>query len=179
MNDYHLFLNGEQKGPFTVNQLRGLWQSGQATGETLYWQEGLSEWTPLREILHVLEPASSNKNPDQILWEGSPSKLGVLILALLLVLLYGVGLLLLPFVFIRTTRYRVTRTRIIVERGLFLKSTTESRIADIRNITVRNKSLFGYGDVCFDVLGGSGAEIAFKKVRSADSIRDLVRKAQG
>ena len=54
--EYYLFLSEEQKGPYTLSQLQTMWRSGNITGNTLFWQEGCSEWNPLSSILHVLEP---------------------------------------------------------------------------------------------------------------------------
>jgi len=54
--EYYLYLNDEQKGPYTLSQIQSMWRSGNITGNTLYWQDGFSEWIPLSSILHILEP---------------------------------------------------------------------------------------------------------------------------
>ena len=54
--DYYLYLNDEQKGPYTLGQIQAMWRGGIITGNTLYWQEGFPDWVPLSSILHVIEP---------------------------------------------------------------------------------------------------------------------------
>ncbi len=57
MNDQYFITNGdEQRGPYTISQLRSMWHSGSITASTLYWQDGLNEWVPLSTILDLLEP---------------------------------------------------------------------------------------------------------------------------
>jgi len=46
---YHYKIKDETKGPYTIEQLRGLWMNGQITADTLYRSEDSSEWLPLRE----------------------------------------------------------------------------------------------------------------------------------
>jgi hypothetical protein len=54
---YHLWLEERAKGPFTLGQLRAMWNGGQITRDTLYVVEGGSEWCPLSDIIGELEPA--------------------------------------------------------------------------------------------------------------------------
>ena len=96
MDQYLIFENGEQKGPFTLLQLRAMWSSGAITVQTLYWQEGHPDWLPLESILHQLEnhpvsptvvvqqtPVSHERNTqplstfsqEVILWKGRPAYL--------------------------------------------------------------------------------------------------------
>ena len=44
MNRYRIIQNGEERGPYTFEQLRSMWSSGQITADTLYWQEGMTAW---------------------------------------------------------------------------------------------------------------------------------------
>ena len=41
---YHVAINGQQVGPFGLEQLRGLVAGGQLTGDTLVWTQGMSGW---------------------------------------------------------------------------------------------------------------------------------------
>lgn len=52
---YYLWFNETQSGPYTIQQVRSLWASGQITSETLYWMEGKTEWEPLGSILSEIE----------------------------------------------------------------------------------------------------------------------------
>ena len=54
---YYLWLEGAQAGPFTLQQVQAMWNAGQITALTLYWQEGSPEWLPLNNILSIVEPS--------------------------------------------------------------------------------------------------------------------------
>lgn len=58
MNDvkHYLHLEGQQKGPFTLSQLQGMWRNGAITSETLHFMDGYSEWMPLDIIVPDLDP---------------------------------------------------------------------------------------------------------------------------
>lgn len=43
--------NNEKSGPFTMDQLKGMWSNGQITSETPYWFDGLSEWLPIEGMV--------------------------------------------------------------------------------------------------------------------------------
>lgn len=53
---YYILQNDETKGPYTLGQLRAMWNSGAITTDTLHSQEGYSEWLPLSAIVQELEP---------------------------------------------------------------------------------------------------------------------------
>lgn len=53
---HYLLLDNISQGPYTLNQLRGMWQAGQVTSETLHHMDGYAEWHPLEIILEDLEP---------------------------------------------------------------------------------------------------------------------------
>ena len=53
---YFILQNDETKGPYTLGQLKAMWNSGTVTMESLHCQEGYSEWLPLKVILGELEP---------------------------------------------------------------------------------------------------------------------------
>ena len=51
----YLFINDEQKGPFTNDQIQEMLKAGQVTVETLFWRDGFSEWQRLANIRSELE----------------------------------------------------------------------------------------------------------------------------
>lgn len=51
---YHLALGGQSAGPFTLEQVRGMWQTGRVTAATLFWRPGDPAWQPLGEIAFAL-----------------------------------------------------------------------------------------------------------------------------
>jgi hypothetical protein len=61
--DYYIIQNGEANGPYTIGQLRAMWNSGAITGTTLYCREGWSEWIPLSGMIEELEPPASVPPP--------------------------------------------------------------------------------------------------------------------
>lgn len=62
MDEYFLYLNNEQSGPFTIAQLQHMWRVGQITAKTLYWQQGFDEWIPLSTIADSLEPPRQTRS---------------------------------------------------------------------------------------------------------------------
>lgn len=52
---YYLLQNDETKGPYTIGQLRSMWNSGAITGDTFYCEEGYKEWLRLTFIADQLE----------------------------------------------------------------------------------------------------------------------------
>lgn len=53
---YLLLTNSEQRGPYALSQLQNMWCSGSITADTLYWQKGLTEWTPISILAVLLDP---------------------------------------------------------------------------------------------------------------------------
>ena len=51
MAGIYLHLNGEQKGPYALEQVRAMLAAGQVTPQTLAWHEGLSEWSKVSTML--------------------------------------------------------------------------------------------------------------------------------
>ena len=53
---YYLWLNDEQTGPYTLNQVQSMWNEGKITALTLFWQEGNADWQPLSTVQSTIEP---------------------------------------------------------------------------------------------------------------------------
>ncbi|MFL6213856.1 MAG: GYF domain-containing protein [Blastocatellia bacterium] len=65
---YFLMLNGQQSGPFTVNQLKAMWQSGSINAGTYYWQTSMTDWQPLANIRPFLDSTPGmNQGGQQII----------------------------------------------------------------------------------------------------------------
>ena len=60
---YYILQNDETKGPYTLNQLKSMWNSGAVTGNMQYCEEGYSEWLPLSDLQTMLEPEPSRLSP--------------------------------------------------------------------------------------------------------------------
>ena len=204
MDQYLIFQNGEQKGPFTLLQLRAMWSSGAITVQTLYWQEGQPDWLPLESMLNQLESSSLSPagvtypiqtatqmnvfsaNEETTVWTGKPAHLNYVWSWLLGILLLpaGVGLLFIAGIFLvrARRRYTVTNLRVSVQTGLIVKSTNEVRIRDIRSINVTKKSVSGFlgvGNLELSSAASDKAEIIFEGISGPDRVRDAIRQIQG
>ena len=62
-DQYWITINDEQRGPYTIGQLRSMCNSGTITAETLYWQQGFENWYPLSYIIKLLEEQQSAAPP--------------------------------------------------------------------------------------------------------------------
>ena len=82
--DYYVIQNGETNGPYTIGQLRAMWNSGTLTGETLYCREGWTEWLPLSAMIEELEPPvyvpPQNTSPPPLLSKLPKSKRSIAVI---------------------------------------------------------------------------------------------------
>lgn len=47
----HIFQNNRQEGPYTVDQIHSMLESGAIAPITLAWTDGMAEWAPLNTVL--------------------------------------------------------------------------------------------------------------------------------
>lgn len=52
---YHLLDGGKQSGPFTLSQLKSMWQAGKITVAARYSYDGMDGWRELLDIVPILE----------------------------------------------------------------------------------------------------------------------------
>lgn len=81
---YWLLIGNENKGPYTLAQLKSMWGSGSITADTLYSQEGFETWIPLSSFLDQKPPASLPQNSASAQKESEKRILPALILCLFL-----------------------------------------------------------------------------------------------
>lgn len=55
---YHVGRNGQQTGPFSVEQLKEMAATGQLSPTDLVWKEGMAGWEPASTIPDVFTPAA-------------------------------------------------------------------------------------------------------------------------
>jgi membrane protease subunit (stomatin/prohibitin family) len=63
---YHLYINGQQAGPFVPQQIAQLIQEGQASPQTQAWKAGMAGWAPLStipEMASLFAPPSPQAPP--------------------------------------------------------------------------------------------------------------------
>lgn len=80
-----------------------------------------------------------------------------------------------------TTRFTISLDAIEHSLGFVSRSTSMIRIADIRNITVKQSVLdrvLNIGDVAFSSAAGTQEEVIFRRVSSPESIKRLVKDIQ-
>jgi TM2 domain-containing membrane protein YozV len=63
---YFLLLNGQQSGPYTINQMKAMWQNGNINVGTNYWQAGMAGWQSLANIRHFMDAPVANNPGNQI-----------------------------------------------------------------------------------------------------------------
>jgi len=54
----YLALDGKEKGPFTIGQVRSMWQAGSITSRTLYFEPTMKGWKPLALVSSLIEDAA-------------------------------------------------------------------------------------------------------------------------
>ena len=54
---YILAADQSAQGPFTLEQLRHMWRTGQVKRDTLYCQQGFADWLPLDALEELRGPA--------------------------------------------------------------------------------------------------------------------------
>lgn len=50
MKHYRIHQRGEDKGPYTIEQLGSMWQSGGVTADAQFWTPGMTTWKPVHEL---------------------------------------------------------------------------------------------------------------------------------
>jgi hypothetical protein len=55
----YLFINNRQQGPYALDQIRRMWNSGSITADTLYWHEGMVDWGSVHELVTQQQTAST------------------------------------------------------------------------------------------------------------------------
>jgi hypothetical protein len=52
----YLFIENEQRGPFSREQIKMMYSAGTINSETLYWEDGQSDWRPIDELFASSTP---------------------------------------------------------------------------------------------------------------------------
>jgi hypothetical protein len=188
---FFIHKNNEQMGPFQETEIKTFIQEGRISQDDLCWKEGMVEWRPLKELILVTpplkrpSPSSVSTNPDEVLWVGHPSMLtySAAWIVSFLTIWFGVGLLLVLWIIWDkfANNYKITNKNVILTKGLINKSTNQIRIKDIRSINVIKKGLdglLGVGDLEMSSSASDKAEVIFKGLRGATSVKEILMKKQ-
>ena len=72
----YLLLGEEQSGPFTIEQIRGLWNQAAITSDAYYWHEGMENWESLAALMTERAPTShAREGSDNATTEPNPNEL--------------------------------------------------------------------------------------------------------
>jgi hypothetical protein len=186
-----IFVNkdGQQYGPYELNDLSGYVAQGSFATTDLCWQEGWEEWKPLSTLVSstppVVPPPTSAPNPpavsapnqkqsEEVLWTGHANiwrYAGQFVVSLVVGITLGIitagpGLLILPlwwgaiYLDRKKRRYIVTNKIVKVEFGMFSKSTKEVRIRDIKAVNVVKRGIAGlFGIGTLEFSSAGGAGV--------------------
>ena len=62
----HISRNGQQEGPYSIQQIQQMLADGSITASALSWKEGLSQWVPLSQIISSLPTEPSHSTPPPV-----------------------------------------------------------------------------------------------------------------
>jgi membrane protein YdbS with pleckstrin-like domain/predicted RNA-binding Zn-ribbon protein involved in translation (DUF1610 family) len=191
--DIYVYKDGKQLGPFENAQVAEGLRNGRFSYDDVAWREGWTDWRPLRTLFPPPPPPSrsvdSGKSKfgeaEHVVWTGNPSHwlyAELWILAIIL-LPFLVGLIIIPWIYLQRARrvYRVTTTKVEIEYGIWIKSSNQIRICDIRSINVTRRGLAGLagvGNLEFSSAATDRAEVVFAGITELESVRQIVSKLQ-
>ena len=200
--------DGQQYGPYELPDIQEYVNQGSFALTDQCWQDGWPDWRPLSTIISRPPPpppakaasaapvtAKATATGDQIIWEGRATLwkyagsiiLSVIVTVLLAVFTMGIGVVLAPiwwlaiYISRKNRKYTVTRKRIVVESGIFVKSSNEIRIKYVRSINFTKTGiagLFGIGTVDFFSAASGDAEVRFQSIPKAKDLKEMVNALQ-
>ena len=68
--DYHITVQDEEKGPYSLSQLQSMWESGTITSDSLHWNTEAEEWRPIKDLVEpslppVLDEQTEREKPKE------------------------------------------------------------------------------------------------------------------
>lgn len=116
------------------------------------------------------------------LWQGSPSMLYFLptiLLGIVLILMFGIGLLVLLYVFFlqKSFVFTVTNKRVMSKEGILSRKTSEVWIQDIRSINLSQgilERMFSLGTLEIASAGTAGVEVRFRDIPAPVKVKELI-----
>ncbi len=79
---FYLLIDGGERGPYTVAQIDHLLNSGLIPEQTLFWREGMEQWTAVTDLVKRREAPKRN-------WIRTGILAGILVLLLILTRVFG------------------------------------------------------------------------------------------
>lgn len=105
---------------------------------------------------------------------------GWILLGLLLLLLYGLGLVVFLGIWVdrASRKYTVTSERVISRYGLIARKVSEVELKNIQDIELTQgilQRLWGTGNLGFSSAGRAGVEVMFQGVADPEQLKEFVR----
>lgn len=78
------------------------------------------------------------------------------------------------------TKYRITNQRLIIEKGVFTKITSEIELFRVRDIQVKRnlvERIFGFGDITVLSTDHMNSVILLKNIKQSVEVKDIIRNA--
>ncbi len=63
-SDWRVAVKGEQRGPYTLEQVRAMIAKGQLPADALVWRPGMANWAPWESVPELVTPAGRGPMPD-------------------------------------------------------------------------------------------------------------------
>src|SRR6188768_48680 len=63
---FYLHINGEQRGPYTIQHIDHLLNSGLIQETAMFWREGLEQWQPVTNLVAVRTKKRSRIRPAMV-----------------------------------------------------------------------------------------------------------------
>lgn len=109
--------------------------------------------------------ATEGSSHEIVLWEGKPA---------------GISDRLKGIIGLNTTSYKITSQRIMVKTGLIGKNVEEIELLRVRDLSVAQsimQRMLGIGTLTVFSDDTSSPQLLFKKIRDAQTVKDVLRKA--
>ncbi|MRN55604.1 PH domain-containing protein [Paenibacillus monticola] len=109
--------------------------------------------------------AAEGSSHEIVLWEGKPA---------------GISDRLKGLIGLNTTSYKITSQRIMVKTGLIGKNVEEIELLRVRDLSVAQsimQRMLGIGTLTVFSDDTSAPQLLFKKIRDAQTVKDVLRKA--
>ena len=128
---------------------------------------------------------SMTPQTEKDIWKGNPSYLaylGIFIIGVLLIPLFGIGLLMILYAILHrnTTVFTLTNKRAVTKAGILSRQIHEIGTKDVRNINIKQgifARLFGVGTVEIESAAAAGqGHVRFAGVKDPLAIGNLVRR---
>ena len=193
MNQTYIHKNDQQLGPFDDSVILMSLSNGAFEYEDLCWRDGWEDWKPLgsiyprpKAVSKTIATASPEVEKEKVIWSGRPNLLNYtspIFFGIILLPLFGLGIaiFILTLKDYYTRKYTITNRKVMVEIGIWIKSSNQIRIQDIRSINVKKSgipALFGIGTIEVSSAATDKAEVVLLGIKDADKVRDLISEIQ-